>query len=87
MEPGFSRDSSAGSGCPKSAGVREETPGEEAKGGDVCTAVMKRREDGPAAEEAKAESEEEGGDAQNQIKNISQDEGKYEEELDPRIQA
>lgn len=87
MEPGFSRDSSAGSGCPKSAGVREETPGEEAKGGDVCTAVMKRREDGPAAEEAKAESEEEGGDAQNQIKNnISPDEGKYEEELDPRIQ-
>ncbi|KAF3707816.1 SH3 domain-binding protein 5-like [Channa argus] len=32
MEPGTSREIPSGAGCPKAAGLREETPGKEAKG-------------------------------------------------------
>ncbi|KAK7899636.1 hypothetical protein WMY93_020489 [Mugilogobius chulae] len=86
MEPGTVRDSSAGSGCPQAAGLREETPGEEARGGEGggSTVMSKRKgEDIPAAEEARAAGEEEHREA---AKSTEDQEGKYEEELDPRIQ-
>ncbi|KAJ0003569.1 hypothetical protein NQD34_008667 [Periophthalmus magnuspinnatus] len=84
MEPGIVLDSSVGfSGCTQSAGVREETPGEEAKGGEGSTAMSKlREEDSPAAEETRVAGEEDG-----ETRGNAEDEGKYEEELDPRIQA
>ncbi|XP_030003421.1 SH3 domain-binding protein 5-like [Sphaeramia orbicularis] len=87
MEPGTSRDSTTGAGCPKPAGVREETPGEEAKGGEGSSAMLKRRGgDEATAEDGKAKCVDD-GDAENQSKTVEQEDGgKYEEELDPRIQ-
>ena len=86
MEPGRSCDASAGSGYTLSEGVRAETPGEEAKrrsgGGERLQggrAMSGRRgEDGPAEEEAPGKD----GEVQE-----AEEDGKYEEELDPRIQA
>ncbi|KAM7372717.1 hypothetical protein PAMP_007619 [Pampus punctatissimus] len=43
MEPGTSRECPTGAGCPKPSGPREETPGEEAKGGEGSTVMLKRR--------------------------------------------
>uniref|UniRef100_A0A672Z4E5 SH3 domain-binding protein 5 n=1 Tax=Sphaeramia orbicularis TaxID=375764 RepID=A0A672Z4E5_9TELE len=88
MEPGTSRDSTTGAGCPKPAGVREETPGEEAKGGEGSSAMLKRRGgDEATAEDGKAKCVDD-GDAENQSKTVEQEDGgKYEEELDPRIQG
>ncbi|KAM9339958.1 SH3 domain-binding protein 5-like [Symphorus nematophorus] len=91
MEPGTSREILTDAGCPKPCGVREETPGEEAKGGEGSTGMLKRRGvDGDAAEEVKAqgEDEEDGEDAGRQVKagEEEDDAGKHEEELDPRIQ-
>lgn len=89
MEPGTPREKAAGAGYPKPTDLREETPGEEAKGGDG-TAVMLRQRGGDEAvpvRDVKAAFEH-GGDAGERIKTAEEeDAGKYEEELDPRIQA
>lgn len=91
MEPGTSRETASGpAGGSARAGVREETPGKEARGGDG-TVVMKRRgADTDIAQDVKpvAPWEEEDGEAERQMKpEDGEDAGKYEEELDPRIQA
>lgn len=88
MQPGTSREIPSGAGFPKPACVREETPGKEAKGVEGRTVMLKRRggkED--TAEEVNAHCKDD-GDAVNQIKTEDEeDAGKYEEELDPRIQV
>ncbi|KAG8004965.1 hypothetical protein GBF38_010813 [Nibea albiflora] len=92
MEPGTSREIPTDAGCPKPAGVREETPGEEARGGEGSTGMLKRRgvdgnteEVEEVEEEAKAQC---GDDAEHRVKaGEEEDAGKHEEELDPRIQA
>ncbi|KAM9838984.1 SH3 domain-binding protein 5-like [Aulostomus maculatus] len=84
MEPGTSLESPSGAGYPKAAELREETPGEEAAIGDGGALMRSRRggEDGAAGEEA-----ERSGDAEDQTPAGTEEEaGKYEEELDPRIQ-
>ncbi|XP_040909378.1 SH3 domain-binding protein 5-like [Toxotes jaculatrix] len=88
MEPGTSREIPSRAGCPKPAGLREETPGKEAKGGEGSSVMMKRRgADTDTAEEVKAPWEEDDGDAEKQVQTEEgEDAGKYEEELDPRIQ-
>ncbi|KAM7383680.1 hypothetical protein PAMA_011171 [Pampus argenteus] len=85
MEPGTSREYPTGAGCPKPSGPREETPGEEAKGAEGSTVMLKRRggDQEDSAEEVKCEDD---GDAGSKIKADEEDGGKYEEELDPRIQ-
>ncbi|XP_069032189.1 SH3 domain-binding protein 5-like [Embiotoca jacksoni] len=86
MEPGTSRETPRGAGCPNPAGLREETPGEEAEGGAGSTVTLKRT--GVEEESAEVTAQCGGnGEAENQ-KNTGKDEesGKYEEELDPRIQ-
>lgn len=87
MEPGTSRECLTGAGCPEPTGPREETPGEEANCGESSTVMLKRRggDEENSAEEVKAQCEDD-GDAGSKIKD-EEDGGKYEEELDPRIQA
>lgn len=83
MEPETSREIPNGSGFPKPAAPREETPGEEAKGGEWSTVMLKRI--GGDEEEAKAPCEDE---AENPGETRGEeDAGKHEEELDPRIQV
>uniref|UniRef100_A0A669CV72 SH3 domain-binding protein 5 n=1 Tax=Oreochromis niloticus TaxID=8128 RepID=A0A669CV72_ORENI len=72
MEPGTSRETLKRAGSPNPAGLREETPGEEAKGGDGRTAMRKQ---------VGADCGND-GESNSQIKNGEE----YEEELDPRIQ-
>ncbi|XP_041811921.1 SH3 domain-binding protein 5-like [Chelmon rostratus] len=88
MDPGSSREMSTDEECPKPAGVREETPGEESKGGEGRTVMLRRRGvDEDPAEEVKAQREDDGDDAESQMKTgEEEDAGKHEEELDPRIQ-
>ncbi|XP_055749291.1 SH3 domain-binding protein 5-like [Salvelinus fontinalis] len=84
MEPGSSRESPSGSGGPEVAGLREETPGEEAEDGDNC--ILKGGGDGGNENTLDKMKTERKDDAVTG-KNIEDaDEGKYEEELDPRIQ-
>ncbi|XP_078032269.1 SH3 domain-binding protein 5-like [Epinephelus lanceolatus] len=85
MEPGTSREIPSAAGFPKPTGVREETPGEEAKGGERSIGILKggAKEDTAVVVEAQCEDEQE--------KYIKTGEGedatsKHEEELDPRIQ-
>ncbi|XP_030597822.1 SH3 domain-binding protein 5-like [Archocentrus centrarchus] len=87
MEPGTSHEIPKGAESPNPAGLRKETPGEEAKGGYRRSTMLKQMgADEDAAEEVKAECEND-GEANNRIKNGEEEEtGKYEEELDPRIQ-
>ncbi|KAE8282440.1 SH3 domain-binding protein 5-like [Larimichthys crocea] len=61
MEPGTSRENPTDAGCPKPAGVREETPGEEARGGGGAgsTGMLKRRGVDANTEEVEEEEEEE----------------------------
>ncbi|XP_052325275.1 SH3 domain-binding protein 5-like isoform X2 [Oncorhynchus keta] len=84
MEPGSSRESPSGSGGPEVAGLREETPGEEAEDGDNC--ILKGGGDGGnenTLDRMKAECKDDAVTG----KNIEDtDEDKFEEELDPRIQ-
>ncbi|XP_070703147.1 SH3 domain-binding protein 5-like [Pempheris klunzingeri] len=87
MEPGTSREIPTAAGCPKLAAVREETPGEEAKGGEGSTVMLKRRGvDGDSAEEVKAQREDDGEDDTRTNTGEEGEAGKHEEELDPRIQ-
>ncbi|XP_031644917.1 SH3 domain-binding protein 5-like [Oncorhynchus kisutch] len=84
MEPGSSRESPSGSGGPEMAGLREETPGEEAEDGDNC--ILKGGGDGGnenTLDKMKAECKD---DAVTGEKIEDTDEDKYEEALDPRIQ-
>ncbi|XP_053190521.1 SH3 domain-binding protein 5-like [Scomber japonicus] len=88
MEPGTSRECLTGAGCPEPNGPREETPGEEAKCGEGSTVKLKRRggDEQDSAEEVKTQCEDD-GDAGSKIQaGDEEDGGKYEEELDPRIQ-
>ncbi|XP_045914311.1 SH3 domain-binding protein 5-like [Micropterus dolomieu] len=84
MEPGTWRENPNAAWCPKPTGLREETPGEEAEGGDGSTVMLKRRGvDEDTAEEVKAQCE----DDEKHFKAGGEDDaGKHEEELDPRIQ-
>ncbi|XP_051271311.1 SH3 domain-binding protein 5-like [Dicentrarchus labrax] len=88
MELGTSREILSAAECPVPTGVREETPGEEATGGEGSTGMFKRRADEDTAAEMEVEACEEdcGDDAENRIKTEEEDAGKHEEELDPRIQ-
>ncbi|XP_061764297.1 SH3 domain-binding protein 5-like isoform X4 [Nerophis ophidion] len=86
MEPGTSRETRTDAGCHKRADMRENTPGEEAKGGNGGT-VMLRRRGRDEAVKLKDEKCEYGGEVEDQVKRDGEDFGKYEEELDPRIQA
>ncbi|XP_071775280.2 SH3 domain-binding protein 5-like [Centroberyx gerrardi] len=90
MERGSSRESPTGAGGPEPSDLREETPGEEAKDGESSTVMLRGRGRGgdeKTADKMKAEREDD-GDAGNQKKAGGDEEegGKYEEELDPRIQ-
>ncbi|XP_061764295.1 SH3 domain-binding protein 5-like isoform X2 [Nerophis ophidion] len=85
MEPGTSRETRTDAGCHKRADMRENTPGEEAKGGNGGT-VMLRRRGRDEAVKLKDEKCEYGGEVEDQVKRDGEDFGKYEEELDPRIQ-
>uniref|UniRef100_UPI0037E88406 SH3 domain-binding protein 5-like n=1 Tax=Semicossyphus pulcher TaxID=241346 RepID=UPI0037E88406 len=88
MEPGTSRESPTAAGVPKPAGLREETPGEEAKGGAGSTVMLKRRGvEGDTEEEVKAQGkDDEDAGSQNKTGEEEEEAGKHEEELDPRIQ-
>ncbi|XP_070778420.1 SH3 domain-binding protein 5-like [Enoplosus armatus] len=83
MEQGTSREIPSAAGCPQPAGLREGTPGEEAKGGEESAAMLKRRgADEDAAEEAKAQRE----DDERQVATGEEEDAGKHEELDPRIQ-
>lgn len=88
MKPGTSREIPKGAGCPKPAGLWEETPGEEAKGGEGSTVMLKRKgEEQGTAEKVLAQGEDH-REEENDIKSGEDEgDGKYEEELDPRIQV
>ncbi|XP_061520724.1 SH3 domain-binding protein 5-like isoform X3 [Phycodurus eques] len=89
MEPETSGRSPADVGWSKRPDLREETPGEEAKGGDGNIVVLRRR-GGDEAVKCKGVKFERGGGRENdyQVKTRDEEEAaKYEEELDPRIQA
>ncbi|XP_028256690.1 SH3 domain-binding protein 5-like [Parambassis ranga] len=87
MKPGTSREIPKGAGCLKPAGLREETPGEEAKGGEGSTVMLKRKgEEQGTAEEVPAHGEGHGEAENNITSGEDEEDGKYEEELDPRIQ-
>uniref|UniRef100_A0A8C2YWP9 SH3 domain-binding protein 5 n=2 Tax=Cyclopterus lumpus TaxID=8103 RepID=A0A8C2YWP9_CYCLU len=85
MEPGTSPGIPNGAGFPKPAGIREETPGEEAEGGERSSVMLKRRGgDEDSAEEVRATCEDEAEDPGGT--RGEEDAGKHEDELDPRIQ-
>ncbi|XP_019745878.1 SH3 domain-binding protein 5-like [Hippocampus comes] len=88
MEPETSRKSPADAGCSKRPDLREETPGEEAKGVDVSTVVLRRKGGDEAVKCNDVKSERGGGEeTEYQLKSgDEEDAGKHEEELDPRIQ-
>ncbi|XP_042362576.1 SH3 domain-binding protein 5-like [Plectropomus leopardus] len=86
MEPGTSREIPSAARFPTPAGEREETPGEEARGGEGSTGMLRRRgADEDTAEEEKAQCEDEQED---RMKTGEEEDAidKHEEELDPRIQ-
>lgn len=84
MEPGSSRESPFGSGGPDPSDIREETPGEEAEDGD--NSILR---EGGGNENTLDNMKTECEDDDDTGKNVdaANEEGKYEEELDPRIQA
>ncbi|XP_070840729.1 SH3 domain-binding protein 5-like [Chaetodon trifascialis] len=88
MDPESSRETSTVEECPKPPGVREETPGEEAKEGEGSAVMLKRR--GVVvhtSQDTKAQYEDARDDAENQNKTGEEENAeKHEEELDPRIQ-
>ncbi|XP_078123932.1 SH3 domain-binding protein 5-like [Sander vitreus] len=86
MEPGTSSEITNGAGLSRPSGFREETPGEEAKGGEASTVMSRRRgADADTAEELTAQCEED--EPGKRIQTGGEEEaGKHEEELDPRIQ-
>uniref|UniRef100_A0A3Q3FAF5 SH3 domain-binding protein 5 n=1 Tax=Labrus bergylta TaxID=56723 RepID=A0A3Q3FAF5_9LABR len=88
MEPGTSRETPTAAGVPNPACLREETPGEEAKGGAGSTGMLQRRGvKGDTEEEAKEQEEgDEDAWSRNRTGGEEEDAAKYEEELDPRIQ-
>ncbi|KAK1880154.1 SH3 domain-binding protein 5-like, partial [Dissostichus eleginoides] len=87
MEPGTSREIPNGSGFPEPTGPREETPGEEARGG----MLRRRGAEAEPAEEIEADCENEPEHQRNEPEHQrntggEEEAGKHEEELDPRIQ-
>lgn len=88
MEPGASRETPTALGAPNPAGLREETPGEEAKGGARSTGTLKRRGVEGDTEEEETAQRKNDEDAGNQVKAGEEEDGvQHDEELDPRIQA
>ncbi|KAM6958708.1 SH3 domain-binding protein 5-like [Aplochiton taeniatus] len=85
MEPGSSRESPTGSGCPETADLREETPGEESMEGKTSN-ILKGGGDGDSNESNVVKMKAEREDVDTVDKSDDVDGGKYEEELDPRIQ-
>ncbi|XP_023147594.1 SH3 domain-binding protein 5-like [Amphiprion ocellaris] len=84
MQPGISRDVQRAAGYTNQPGLREETPGEEAQDHEGSTGKMKSSAAGEdAAEEEKTQRD---GEAVKQVQTLQEEAGKYEEELDPRIQ-
>ncbi|XP_056154783.1 SH3 domain-binding protein 5-like [Lampris incognitus] len=98
MDPGSSRESSSGFGRPDSADVREETPGGEAEDGGGNTGSIPRGRGGQSRGDAGGDESpadhmntehEHGGETkpgQERADPVRDGDGKYEEELDPRIQ-
>lgn len=88
MEPGTSREITGGARCPGAACRREETPGEEAKIGEGSAAVV-LKPSGEAEEPAESRARcGDDGEAEEPVRAGEEDQaGRYEEELDPRIQA
>ncbi|XP_010871409.1 SH3 domain-binding protein 5-like [Esox lucius] len=89
MEPGCSRESPSGSGGPEPADLREETPGEEAE--DCDSSILKARGgEGDGGNETntvdKMKTVREDGVCTEKKTEDEEEEGKFEEELDPRIQ-
>lgn len=96
MEPGSSRESPTGSRGPEPADLREETPGEEANDseGNSVSILKGRGGDGHVGsnenteDKMRAECEDdEDTDTPKKTEGDEEGDGKYEEELDPRIQA
>ncbi|KAM4630647.1 SH3 domain-binding protein 5-like [Polymixia lowei] len=97
MEPGSSHASPPGSGGPEHGDLREETPGGEAEDGESNTVSIFRGRGGDGQGDAGSNNNtvnkmktdcEDDGDTDTQKKTEDDEEGggKYEEELDPRIQ-
>ncbi|XP_074469670.1 SH3 domain-binding protein 5-like [Sebastes fasciatus] len=88
MEPETSRDAPAGSELLRPSGLREETPGEEARDGEERPGrpgMLRRR--GPARDTEEEQEEEDAAEEQTTTGGEEgEDDGKHEEELDPRIQ-
>ncbi|XP_041868205.1 SH3 domain-binding protein 5-like [Melanotaenia boesemani] len=87
MEPRTSREIQARPGCSQSACRREETPGEEARGGEGSSGMLKRDSVGEdtAGEMAEPRGDDGGAEGEKRPGQV-EEEGGYEEELDPRIQ-
>uniref|UniRef100_A0A4W5MDK8 SH3 domain-binding protein 5 n=1 Tax=Hucho hucho TaxID=62062 RepID=A0A4W5MDK8_9TELE len=83
MDPGSSRESPFGGGGPEPSDIREETPGEEAEDGDNSIPREGRGNEN-TLDNMKTQREDDGGTGE-KIEPANE-EGKYEEELDPRIQ-
>ncbi|XP_061598008.1 SH3 domain-binding protein 5-like [Cololabis saira] len=81
MEPGASRETPAGARCSGAACRREETPGEEARGGQRGAAAPQPEGGGAEPGERRARCRDDGGEVGEEDAD-----GRYEEELDPRIQ-
>jgi len=88
MEPDTSREIQAFAGCPQLRCRREKTSGEEAKGGEGSSGMLKPIVGSvDTAEDMKAQRGDD-GEAKKQSKIGEKEEiGKYEDELDPRIQV
>lgn len=98
MEPDGLRESPAGSGGPEPGDWREETPGEEAEekdrgqkgrarnGGNAQNLETAGGEFEKDGIKLKEKTENENGD-ENNIDYNGEEDKKYEEELDPRIQV
>ena len=91
MEPGCSREGLTDYGGPEQVDLREETPGEEAE--NVDSSILKGRGGDThggneyTVTKMKAEFESDRDTEENIKKEEDEDDRKYEEELEPRIQV
>ncbi|XP_029370227.1 SH3 domain-binding protein 5-like [Echeneis naucrates] len=86
MEPGTSREIPSEAGFPQPAGLREKTLGKELRGGAGSAAAQRRGADADTAKEVKALWDDDRQSDSQMKPGDGKDGGKYEEELDPRIQ-